>query len=270
MIPSPPADARIDAAARALLAVPHVGPLLDGLPERLRPLSRTEAYAVQTRVAELRAQDTVGWKIAATSIAGQRHINVAGPLAGRILRDRLVDDPSAISLAGNAMCLAEIEFVFVLGAALAPRDRAYTRAEVRDAVGTVHLGVELPDTRYSTVTEVGELQLIADNACSHQFLLGPEASPLWERLPLDECPVAGTVTGPSGTRSAEGSGANVLGHPLEALTWLVNELSAQGVPLQPGQFVTTGTCCTPIPLEPGDTLTATWGALGTTTCSFVA
>lgn len=266
----PESAARVDAAARLLLDASRDGILLDDLPYNLRPLSRTEAYNVQTRVAELRGQATVGWKIAATSTAGQQHINVTGPMAGRVLRDRLVSDASTISLAGNAMRLAELEFVFSMGTTLQPRRHLYTRSEVRDAVQTLHLGIELPGTRFREVTAVGELQLIADNACSHDFLLGPQAPRAWEAMALDQCAVNGVVAGPSGTRTAAGFGANVLGHPLQALTWLVNELSFQEIPLDAGQFVTTGTCCVPMPLEPGDELTATFGELGSIICSFVA
>jgi 2-keto-4-pentenoate hydratase len=54
----------------------------------------------------------------------------------------------------------------------------------------------------------------------------------------------------------------VLGDPREALTWLVNELSALNIPLGAGQIVTTGTCLSPLPIEPGDHVIADFGALG--------
>jgi 2-keto-4-pentenoate hydratase len=60
----------------------------------------------------------------------------------------------------------------------------------------------------------------------------------------------------------EGKGANVLGDPRAALTWLVNELSALQVTLAAGQVVTTGTCLAPLPIEPGDRFVADFGVLG--------
>ena len=39
-----------------------------------------------------------GWKIAATSRAGQQHINVDGPLAGRLLADRAFESGCRIAL----------------------------------------------------------------------------------------------------------------------------------------------------------------------------
>jgi 2-keto-4-pentenoate hydratase len=59
-----------------------------------------------------------------------------------------------------------------------------------------------------------------------------------------------------------GIGANALGDPVEALAWLVNELTRQGRAVEAGQFVTTGTCVTPIPVSPGDTIAADYGWLG--------
>jgi len=62
--------------------------LLSALPDRLRPATREEGYAVQALLERHTDGPLFGWKIAATSEAGQKHINVAGPLAGRIMSDR--------------------------------------------------------------------------------------------------------------------------------------------------------------------------------------
>lgn len=47
-----------------------------------------------------------------------------------------------------------------------------------------------------------------------------------------------------------------------ALTWLVNELSALGIALEPGQFVSTGTCMVPLEVQPGDRVEVDYGILG--------
>ena len=69
----------------------------------------------------------------------------------------------------------------------------------------------------------------------------------------------------------EGIGANVLGDPRIALTWLANELSRHGATLRAGQYVTTGTCAVPLELRPtGESITADYGALGRITVTFTA
>ena len=61
---------------------------------------------------------------------------------------------------------------------------------------------------------------------------------------------------------AEGRGANALGDPRLALTWLANELSGLGITLAAGQVVTTGTCVVPMPVGPGVEVVADLGILG--------
>ena len=63
-------------------------------------------------------------------------------------------------------------------------------------------------------------------------------------------------------RIATGSGRNVMGDPVVALVWLVNELGRSGQTLQAGQFATTGACVPPIPVIPGQRVQADFGWLG--------
>ena len=110
----------------------------------------------------------------------------------------------------------------------------------------------------------GAGQLIADNACTHDFVLGPAMPDLWRDMDLSQQVVEITV---SGHETVEGIGANVLGDPRVALTWIANELSRFGPGLKAGQVVTTGTCAPPQTIGPGDRVTADFGALGTVTCA---
>ena len=250
---------RRQAAADRLWKHWQAGSRLDTLPEAERPATREAGYSIQALLEARSAAPLVGWKIAATSAAGQAHINVDGPLAGRLLAERVHESGSTLPLGGNAMRVAEPEFAFRMGRDLAPRDTPYSREEARDAVEALHPAIELPDSRYEDFTKVGAAQLIADNACAHEFVLGPATTADWRGLDL----VAHSVRGrASGLPEREGRGANVLGDPLVALTWLVNELSGVGVTLSAGQVVTTGTCLEPLPIGPGSVVDADFGVLG--------
>ncbi len=124
-------------AARILWEAWTQGARLPSLPERCRPRDRAEGYAIQSELVRLSGQRVAGWKIAATSLAGQRHINVDGPLAGPLLANRLVGAGSTIDLRANRMRLAEAEFAFRIAAPLPPRGSPYTyrRSEIRNRVG---------------------------------------------------------------------------------------------------------------------------------------
>lgn len=235
------------------------GRRLPALPEDLRPRTRQEGYAIQAWLEARSALPLFGWKIAATSVAGQAHINVDGPLAGRLLPEKAFDSGAEVPFGANHMRVGEAEFAFRMGSDLPPRAAPYVVSEVLDAVSTLHLAIEIPDSRYDDFTVVGAPQLIADNACAHLFVLGPEAPSIWRDIDLVEHAVTATI---AGKLTREGRGANVLGDPRLAMTWLANELSGLGIALKAGEVVTTGTCLTPLPIAPGDAMTADFGVLG--------
>src|ERR1700740_1253086 len=74
-----------------------------------RPQSRAEGYAIQAEIERTSGAKLFGWKIAATSEAGQKHINVAGPMAGRILKETVIADGGTASIRGNEMRVGEPE-----------------------------------------------------------------------------------------------------------------------------------------------------------------
>jgi 2-keto-4-pentenoate hydratase len=258
-----PSQAR-DAAA-LLFRHWEMGTRLDALPEQLRPRTRADGYAIQSHLMEHTRAPLFGWKIAATSVAGQRHVKVDGPLAGRLLSEKVRDDGATISLATSNMRVAEIEFAFRFARDVAPRPSAYEVDEVMASVATLHPAIEIPDSRFNDFTVVGAPQLIADNACANLFILGPAVQVGWHDLDLAAFPVSGALVG---KREHQGKGANVLGDPRIALTWIVNELSGLGIPLVAGQVVTTGTCVTPIAVVPGDEVKASFGRLGALSVRF--
>ena len=247
----------------------QAGTVLAALPGSARPRTRADGYAVQSMLSLKARQGLIGWKIAATSAAGQAHIGVDGPLAGRLLGERTFASCAALSLTHNRMRVAEPEFAFRAGRDLAPKRASYPVAEVLDAMDALIPAIEVPDSRFEDFAAAGVAQLIADNACAHEFVLGTPALPDWRRLDLASYPVRATLTKAGGGElGRDGNGANVLGDPRVALTWLVNELSRMGLALNAGQVVATGTCMPPLIIEPGDAVRADFGALGAVSARF--
>lgn len=235
---------------------------IEALPQSCRPQNRAEGYAIAAELARVSGQEVRGWKIAATSEAGQRHINVDGPLIGRILSHRLLAPGASVTLGDNIMRVAEAEFAFGFAASLPLRGRDYTMDEALAAVSSLHLSIEVPDSRYADFTKVGAAQLIADTACANWLILGPPVAAAWRHLDLS----AHRVTGwRNGAPVAEGTGKAVLGDPRLALTWFVNEAARYCGGVQAGQFVTTGTCIVPMAIAPGDQVKIDYGELGSIT-----
>ncbi len=237
----------------------QAGTVMSDLPPSVKPATRAEGYAAQAGLEACSAQPRAGWKIAATSVAGQRHIGVDGPLAGRLLAEKLLPGGATVSIATNRMRVAEPEFAFRFGQKVPARKDPYSVDEVLAMVSSLHLSIELPDSRFADFVSVGEASLIADNACARELVVGPEVSADWRALDLGAHQVHARV----GSRySRDGIGANVLGDPRIALVWCVNEVSGMGIDIHPGEIVTTGTCVVPLELEPGDRIEADFGVLG--------
>lgn len=241
------------------------GTTVERLPSELSPRTRADGYAIQAHYEQFSGLPPFGWKIAATSAAGQNHIGVSGPMAGRLLQERVFQPDQMLEFGHNRMAVAEPEFAFSMGKTMTPQAEEYSAEEVLAAVDTLHSGLEFPDSRFADFASVGEEHLIADNACSHQFVIGPAMPDAWRSLDLSEHAVTISV---AGGQTLRGSGANVLGDPRIALTWLANELSRHGIPLEAGAVVTTGTSTTPIVIAAGDTITADYGTLGQLQATF--
>jgi 2-keto-4-pentenoate hydratase len=255
---------QIAAAARTLHDHWRAGTKLAALDVSIRPRDRAEGYAVQAALARHLPGRPFGWKIAATSEAGQKHINVKGPIAGRIFAETVIADGGTASMRGNEMRVGEPEFAFRFACDLPPRASPYSVQEVLEAVGTLHPAIEIPDSRFADFVSAGEAQLIADDACAHLFVLGTATSADWRGRDLvEERPVI-TLRG----KQYIGHGKNVLGDPRLALAWCVNELRALGITLREGEVVTTGTCHPPLPIQAGDLLAADFGVLGKVSVAF--
>lgn len=248
--------------ARSWIAGVHV----DHLPAHCRPDTRAEGYAIQALWPGVLGQPVAGWKIAATSQAGQQHIAVSGPIAGPVFAHRVRGDGADIPLDANRMRVAECEIVFRLGRGLAVRTSSYGRDEVLAAVASLHPGIEVPDSRFRNFERAGEAQLIADCACMNDMVLGAPVAP---DARLQQLPGQEVQARVSDGRRPRGLGSNVLGDPVDALVWLVNELRSVGQPIEAGQFVTTGACVAPIPVEPGQLVEADFGWIGRVRASFL-
>jgi 2-keto-4-pentenoate hydratase len=234
----------------------------------VRPQTRGEGYAVQQALLAATGDKAMGWKIAATSTAGQQHIGVSGPLAGRLLASRCLPDGAAVSLRGNVMQVIEAEFAFRMGSdVLALGTQALTVQQVMAQVAELHLAIEIPNSRYQDFVTAGEAQLIADFACASHMVLGSALSTDWRSVDLAAQAVQ---VSRGGKLVAQGRGANALGDPRVALTWLANELISHGMCLRQGEVVITGTCVVPVPVEEGQRLFAQFPGLGEVSVAIVS
>ena len=89
----------------------------------------------------------------------------------------------------------------------------------------------------------------------------------WADIDLAAVTVKGSI---NDSITNEGSGAAVLGHPLNALAWLAEALVADGGRLRAGDIVSTGTTLGIVIPQPSATITGDFGDLGTVSLTFGA
>ena len=233
------------------------------LPSDARPSTVDEGYAAQDGVVDsLLTQfggSVIGYKIACTNAIAQQFLKTPEPFYGRLLSASTFDSHATLPASNFFMRVIESEFAFQFARDLPPAGPRLDREEIAQSLAGVLPGIELVDSRFEVWTSVGVPSLIADNACHGAWIKGA-LIPDWSAFDLAAQEVTLSVNGAIVQR---GSGSAVLGHPLNALEWLVARLHARGIGLLAGQYVTTGVTTDIYNAQPGDHLRADFGPVGT-------
>lgn len=232
------------------------------LPTGLKPTTEDHGYAVQAALSDLLAERgrPIGWKIGATTAAMRELLNVPGPCAGEMHEHGLHRNTARIArdafIRPGIECEIAMELSHPLGGA-----GPIEPAEAGRAVARIFPAAELVDDRYGDFRSFGAPALIADFFFHAGVVLGDPIA-AWQHIDL------GAVTGTTRVNGAErlrGRGADVLGHPLAALAWLANRVTALGRRLEPGQIIMTGSLPLPYWAERGDRVEIMLAGLGAVT-----
>ena len=249
--------------AADIIATARAGPTpLGALPEDCRPGDEAAGYAVQEAVhAALAGRGwgaLCGYKIGCTTPVMQERLGIANPCGGGILATTVRHGAADLACADYTRVGAEIEIAVKIGADFAPGDAPFDRAAVAAGVDACMAAIEIVDNRYEDSGALGSPTLIADDFFGAGCVLG-EPVTAWRGLDLAEATGRLTV---DGAEVGRGRGADVMGHPFEALAWLANGLAARGHGLKRGQIVLTGSLVAVHYAAPGETVTAAIDGLG--------
>lgn len=248
----------IEKAADLLWQARLAGQRLDALPQDCRPRALDDGYRIQDAMAVRSGKTVVGWKLAVTSHAGQRRLGIDEPLAGRLFDGYVLADDVRLSAAPMIMRVAEPEFAFRLRRDLPARANPYAMAEVMAAVEGLHVAIEVPDSRFERFAEMSAADMVADDGFAGWFVLGPELKD-WRDLDLSRQTVRAMR---NGMIASEGTSASTLGDPRRQLLWLAKDRARRGAGLKAGDLITTGTCCAPVAIHPGDRVSVEFATLG--------
>ena len=246
-------EERLERAAQWLLEAHARRERFQPLPAELAPRSLGEAYAIQDDFVALRAQSLgaiAGYKIALSTPAMQKFVGVDAPQAGTLLESTLRRSPARVRAADYVRLIVEFEIGVRIASDLPAADAPFTRSRVLESVGGVMPALELADDRGADSAQLARhpLHLIADNSWNEGAVLGAEI-PGWRAIDL--AAVRG-VAWLNGERTGEGTGADALGHPLDAVAWMGDHLASLGRGLLRGDVVITGSLVASLNVKPGD------------------
>lgn len=222
------------------------------------------AYAVQTRLIapRLKAGATrVGRKIGLTSPAVQKQLGVDRPDFGVLLDDMDVSDLDVVPIERLLQPRIEAEIAFVLKHELV--DGPLEVSDVAQAVDYCVAALEIVDSRIEN-WDISFGDTVADNASSGLYVLSSEQVAMESFSPVAaqmEMTLDGNVV-------STGSGADCLGDPLAALSWLARTARELGDPLQAGDVVLSGALGPMVGVSAGSCFEATISGLGTVVANF--
>ena len=181
-------------------------------------------------------------------------------IAGDLLEKSILRGPARVRAADYMRLLVEFEIAMELAEDLPAIGAPYDRARVAKAVAAVMPALELADDRNADYKGISAhaLMLIADNAWNEGAVLGDKVRD-WNRIDLGALRGVATI---NGENVGEGHGRDVMGHPLEALAWIANNLASRGLGLWRGDVVITGSLVTSKFPKAGDVVRFEAGALG--------
>lgn len=253
-----------DQAAAFLMAAWAARRREPNLPEGLRPADEAEAAAINAAIHRRNTKPIAGWKIGATGPGPQKALGLGGPFTGFIPADCIDRDGVTYRFADMLRPVVESEYAFRIGRDLPPRAEPYRRAEIEDAISSLVVGIEIPESRLGNDHGLGAIATVADHGGTGRYVLGREVAD-WRGV---DCVDQDVVLTFDGKEVGRGTGAAMMGHPVEAVTWFANHLSKRGITLAKGAFVTTGSCTGVVPAPGPCKAVADFGPLGTVTATF--
>jgi 2-keto-4-pentenoate hydratase len=209
----------------------------DVLPAELHPAGLEEAYAIQRefqKIEEARGRGAVaGYKIGLTTPVMQKICGVDEPCYGLMFASEVHQGRAEISAREYCRIGVETEIAFRLGNDLPQGgDRSRVAAAVESAMAAIEL---IEDLRFD-YKRLDAAALVAGNVWNAGAVLG---APVSELRGLDLARATARLS-INGREIGSGQSGEVMGHPLNALSWLADKLVAVGTPLRRGMVVMTG------------------------------
>jgi 2-keto-4-pentenoate hydratase len=209
---------------------------IDILPANLMPTDLDEAYAIRAAFEASerpRRGEVAGYKIGLTTPIMQKLCGVDEPCYGAIFASEVHNRRTELPVRNYCRLGIETEIAVRLGEDL---PQGGGRDRVAAAVESCMAAIELLEDLRHDYKRLSAAAMVAGNVWNAGAVIGTPVTD-WRRLELAAVSARLTI---NGSEIGTGKGGDVMGNPLNALTWLADKLAAAGTPLKRGMIVLTG------------------------------
>ncbi|MBY0338242.1 MAG: hypothetical protein K2X11_16625 [Acetobacteraceae bacterium] len=249
-----PDEAAVDRLSRSLLANQPAQPLtgMTGL---------ADGQCAQDRLVRLMAQhwgQPVGYKVGLTNPTAQQRFGVSHPVTG-VIYESTVRARSGAEVPARFGSVPTVEADLIVRIRDEGINQARTHLEVLRHLDLVIPFIEMPDLVLASGMDGPNL--LAINVGARLGVVG-EAIPVQATEDFAARLASMTVTLHADERElARAPGTALLGHPLNVLPWLAQDLASRGERLRAGQLISLGGFSPALPTEAGRTYTVRYEGL---------
>jgi 2-keto-4-pentenoate hydratase len=195
----------------------------------------------------------------------QAYLGIHSPCAGGVFDTTVNHESGRFAIPPELRIGVECEIAVTLGHDISPSAAPVDERVAARAVASCAAAIEVVEDRYKDYPSLRAPALIADDFFGAGCVLG-RANPDFKPERLADVTAEMWINGLS---VGSGTGSDVLGNPLRALTWLANNLASRGITFRAGEFVLLGSLVQTNWVKPGDEVVIRNDPLGEVRAAFV-
>lgn len=213
-----------------------------------------------TEALEKRLGERAGYKVGLVTAAAQQRYNISHPVRGVLFKKMLLSDGAEVSANYGTRPIVEPDLmVRVKNAAI---NNATTAREAMGHLSEVICFIELADGTLSTNVPVDGAALTASNVGARNGILGQtraveNTSAFYDAFGK----MALVLRDASGKELSRVNADGVMGHPMNAVLWLVNDLKKTSEKLKAGDVISLGSPSPAVTPQAGDRFTLAYEGL---------
>lgn len=202
---------------------------------------QTQALTLQKHLIEnyIGLDQVSGYKLGLTSIASQQFFNIDHPVVGVLYKDMFKMDGATISLSTANSLLIELDLLVRVRTDNIMQ--ATTLQEVANDISEIIPFIELPDVKFDSKADNRVLLLQAGNVGTRWGVLGkPFVVKNHENLLSQLENMQAFLKDNNGQLISQGKGKDILGHPLNAVLFLLEQLRHRNASLSASDVISLG------------------------------